>query len=172
MSPSGLDDIDRQILDLLQRDARMTNAAIGEVVGMTAPSVYDRVRKLEARGIITGYTALVDPVALGKTLTAFIRLTVAYDKRHDAGMAAVSRDPDVLECYSVAGEDCFIIKTRVSDPSELQALINRIRAKVTILRSVTMIALAAIKENQALNVFEAPPASAPRATRSAKGKPV
>lgn len=166
MSLSGLDNTDRQILDLLQRDARMTNAAIGEVVGMTAPSVYDRVRKLEARGIIKGYTALVDPVALGKTLTAFIRLTVAYDERHDAGMAVVSRDPDVLECYSVAGEDCFILKTRVSDPAELQALINRIRAKVTILRSVTMIALEAIKENQALNVFEAPP----KPKRPTKGK--
>jgi DNA-binding Lrp family transcriptional regulator len=75
----------------------------------------------------------------------------------------------VLECYSVAGEDCFIIKTRVSDPTELQALINRIRAKVTILRSVTMIALAAIKENQALNVFEAPP---PKNKRPTKGKRV
>lgn len=169
MSLSGLDDTDRQILDLLQRDARMTNAAIGEVVGMTAPSVYDRVRKLEARGIIKGYTALVDPVALGKTLTAFIRITVAYDERHDAGMAAVSRDPDVLECYSVAGEDCFILKTRVGDPSELQALINRIRGKVTVLRSVTMIAMSAIKESNALNVL---PERAPKATRSAKGKRV
>jgi DNA-binding Lrp family transcriptional regulator len=170
MSASGLDDTDRQILDLLQRDARMTNAAIGEVVGMTAPSVYDRVRKLEARGIIQRYTVMVDPAALGKTLTAFIRLTVSYDERHDTGMAAVSRDPDVLECYSVAGEDCFIIKTRVSDPSELQALINRIRAKVTILRSVTMIVLSAIKETQALNVFETPPVTRTRAARSTNGK--
>lgn len=169
MAASGLDETDRQILDLLQRDARMTNAAIGEVVGMTAPSVYDRVRKLEARGIIQQYTVVVDPVALGKTLTAFIRLTVAYDDRHDAGMAAVSRDPDVLECYSVAGEDCFIIKTRVANPSELQALINRIRAQVTILRSVTMIVLGAIKEGQALNVLPEA-AKTPRAARSKNGK--
>lgn len=167
MSASGLDDTDRRILDLLQRDARMTNAAIGEVVGMTAPSVYDRVRKLETRGIIKGYTALVDPVALGKPLTAFIRLTVAYDERHDAGMAAVSRDSDVLECYSVAGEDCFILKTRVGGPDELQALINRIRGQVTVLRSVTMIAMSAIKESNALNVL---PARAPKTTRPAKGK--
>jgi DNA-binding Lrp family transcriptional regulator len=166
MPPSGLDDVDRQILDLLQRDARMTNAAIGEVVGLSAPSVYDRIRKLEARGAIQRYTVVVDPAALGKTLTAFIRLTVAYDDRHDSGIAAVSRDPDVLECYSVAGEDCFIIKTRVSDPGQLQALINRIRAKVTILRSVTMIALEAIKENSALNVSS----ERPKAAHSPKGK--
>jgi Lrp/AsnC family leucine-responsive transcriptional regulator len=169
MPPSGLDETDRQILDLLQRDARITNAAIGEVVGMTAPSVYDRVRKLEARGVIQRYTVVVDPAALGKTLTAFIRLTVAYDERHDAGMAAVSGDPDVLECYSVAGEDCFIIKTRVGDPGELQALINRIRAKVTILRSVTMIVLAPIKETQAINVLNETP-KATRAARSKNGK--
>ncbi len=167
MSASHLDDTDRQILDLLQRDARMTNAALGEAVGMTAPSVYDRVRKLEARGVIKRYTVEVDPAALGKTLTAFIRLTAAYDDRHDAGIAAASRDPDVLECYSVAGEDCFIIKTRVSDPIELQALINRIRSKVTVLRSVTMIAIETIKESGTLNVL---PERLPKAARAHKGK--
>jgi len=152
-----LDKIDRQILDLLQANARRTNAEIAEEVGLAAPSVFERIRKLEQRGVIRGYTVQVDAAALGKPLTAFIRLTATYDDRYDAGLAAIAADPDVLECYSVAGEDCFIIKTRVDSPGALQALNHRIRARMTVQRSVTMIALAAIKEDGPLT------ASAPEA---------
>jgi Lrp/AsnC family leucine-responsive transcriptional regulator len=154
-----LDATDLQILDLLQRDARMTNAAIAERVGLAAPSVFERIRKLEQRGVIRGYAARLDPVALGKGLTAFIRLTVAYDERHAAGVEALRQDPDVLECYSVAGEDCFIIKTRVENPAALEALNNRIRSRLTVMRSVTMIALSAVKEDAPL-ALAAPPATA------------
>lgn len=162
--PVSLDDVDRKILELLQQDSRKTNAAIGLEVDLTAPSVFERIRKLEQRKVIQRYTVVVDPAAVGKTITAFIRLTVAYDEKHDAGIAAVSRDPDVLELYCVAGEDCFIIKTRVGSADELQALVNRIRTQVTVMRSVTMIALSAIKENTPICVA-APgdsPATRPR----------
>ena len=148
-----LDDIDRKIINLLQRDARMTNAAIAAEVNLTAPSVFERVRKLEQRGVIKRYTIQVDATALGRPLTAFIRLTVGYDEKHDPGMRLISQDPDVLECYSVAGEDCFILKTRVGNPEDLQALVNRIRTHITVLRSVTMIALSALKEEAPLNVL-------------------
>jgi Lrp/AsnC family leucine-responsive transcriptional regulator len=161
--PDLLDEIDRQILDLLQRDAHITNQAIAEKVNLTAPSVFERIRKLEQRGVIRGYTAMIDPAALNKTLTAFIRVTAAFDSKYDAGVQAVIRDPDVLECYSVAGEDCFIIKTRVSDPNELEALIKRIRGYMTVQRSVTMIALSALKEYGPLNIL---PVAAKSKTRS------
>ena len=145
-----LDDVDRKILDLLQQDGRMTNAAIGAEVGMTAPSVFERIRKLEQRGVIKGYSAVVNPAALGKVITAFIRLTAAWDERHEPGIAEISRDPDVLELYNVAGEDCFILKTRVDNPEQLEALLQRIRSRITVQRSVTMIAMSAIKENAPL----------------------
>ena len=135
----------------------MTNAAIAAEVGLTAPSVFERIRKLEQRGVIRGYTVDVDPAALGRTLTAFIRLTVAYDEKYASGIRAVSGDPDVLECYSVAGEDCFVIKTKVGDPGELEALINRIRSQVTVQRSVTMIVLSAVKEGTPVNVLPSTP---------------
>jgi Lrp/AsnC family leucine-responsive transcriptional regulator len=159
-----LDDIDRQILDLLQRDARMTNAALAAEVGLTAPSVFERIRKLEQRGVIRGYTITIDPAALGKTMTAFIRVTAAFDGKYNAGIAAISQDADVLECYGVAGEDCLIIKTVVSDPSELNALLHRIRGHVSVQHSVTMIALRALKESAPLNVLSkaAKPAAAKR----------
>ena len=148
---ANLDDTDRKILALLQQDARMTNAAIGEKVGMTAPSVFERIRKLESRKVIQRYTAVINPAALGKTITAFIRLTAAWDDRHDPGIAEISRDADVLELYNVAGEDCFILKTRVENPEELEALLQRIRSRITVQRSVTMIAMSAIKENAPLD---------------------
>lgn len=141
-----LDETDRKILNLLRQDARMTNAAIGEQVGLTAPSVFERVKKMEKRGIIRGYTVRVDEAALGKKVTAFIRLTAAFDEKHDPGMRAVARDPDVLEFYGVAGEDCFLIKTKVCETSDLLALLNRIRSHMTITQSVTMIVLDTHKE--------------------------
>jgi Lrp/AsnC family leucine-responsive transcriptional regulator len=141
-----VDDIDRQILDLLRENARMTNAAIGAKVGLSAPSVYERIRKLEKRGVIQGYTVRVDEAALGKKLTAFIRLTAVFDERHDPGIQAVAGDPDVLECYSVAGEDCFIVKTKVCEPADIQELLNRIRSHLNISRSVSMIVMNTLKE--------------------------
>jgi Lrp/AsnC family leucine-responsive transcriptional regulator len=147
-----LDDIDRQILDLLQRDTRLTNAAIAAEVGLTAPSVFERIRKLEQRGVIAGYTIKIDPAALGRPMTAFIRLTAAFDERYDSGLKTISEDPDVLECYAVAGEDCLVLKTRCGSPSDLENLLGRIRSCITVQRSVTMIALRALKENAPLNV--------------------
>jgi Lrp/AsnC family leucine-responsive transcriptional regulator len=137
---------------LLQDNARMTNAAIGAKVGLTAPSVFERIRKLEQRGVIRGYSAVVDPVALGKVMTAFIRLTAADDEKYSTGVEALREDPDVLECYHVAGEDCFLVKTKVANPAELEALLGRIRSKITIQRSVTMIALSTIKEGAPLSL--------------------
>lgn len=149
---ANLDDTDRRIIALLQNDARMTNAAIGAKVGLTAPSVFERIRKLEQRGVIRGYSAVVDPIALGKVMTAFIRLTAADDEKYTTGVEALRDDPDVLECYHVAGEDCFIVKTKVADPAELEALLTRIRSRITIQRSVTMIALSTIKEDTPLSL--------------------
>jgi Lrp/AsnC family leucine-responsive transcriptional regulator len=161
--PEKLDDVDLKILDLLQRDAHMTNQAIAQQVDMTAPSVFERIRKLEQRGVIRGYATRLDPAAFNKTLTAFIRVTAAFDSKYDAGVQSVIHDPDVLECYSVAGEDCFIIKTRVGDPGELEALIKRIRGYMTVQRSVTMIVLSALKEDGTMNIL---PVAAKSKTKS------
>lgn len=164
-----LDDIDRQIIALLQQDARLTNAAIGEKVGLAAPSVFERVKKLEQRGVIQGYTIQVDPAALGRPLTAFIRLTLAFDEKHEAGLRAIARDPEVLEAYDIAGEDCLILKTRVAGPEQLHALLNRIRAHVTVQRSVTMIVMSMLKEHGVLEAFEEPAPTNGSRARALKG---
>src|SRR5688572_22179811 len=119
-----IDEIDRQIIALLQEDARLSNAALADKVGLTSSTVHERVKKLERKGVIKGYMAVVDPALLGKTITAFIRLTVGvtaqgYLESKNGVMEVCLSEPDILECHGVAGEDCYILKARVANPQEL-----------------------------------------------------
>lgn len=158
MNVGMLDKLDRKILDLLQRDARMTNAAIAEQVGLSAPSVHERIKKLEARGVIKGYTAILDAESLGLPITAFIRVTVNTDADEDkAGVARLTEVPEVLECHHVAGEDCFILKVKVASPQHLERLLARVRASLNVARTVSMIVLSTAKEDTRLPVLSDPP---------------
>jgi Lrp/AsnC family leucine-responsive transcriptional regulator len=147
-----IDEIDRQILALLQEDARLSNGAIAERVGLTSSTVHDRVKKLERKGIIKGYVALVDAGLLDKSITAFIRLSVgSASEDYLASKKSVDdvcqAEPDVLECHGVAGEDCYVLKVRASSPQELEKLIERIRCNANISRSTTSIVLSTLKES-------------------------
>lgn len=157
-----LDDTDRKILELLQQDARMTNAAIGQEVGLSAPSVYERIKKMETKGVIKGYRAIVDAAALGQPVTAFIRLpSEATSGSYEDFLKSVdkaSRDPQVLECHSLAGEDCFILKVRVASPADLETLLHRLRSEAHIGRTISMIVLSTRKEETAVPIA---PASTP-----------
>jgi Lrp/AsnC family leucine-responsive transcriptional regulator len=150
-----IDEIDRQILLLLQDDARLSNAALAEQVGLTASTVYERVKKLERKGIIKGYAAIVDAEAIGKPIMAFIRLTVGvavegYLESKNNVMNFCLAEPDVLECHGVAGEDCYILKVRATSPKDLEQLVDRIRCQAPISRSVTSIVMSTFKENSKL----------------------
>ena len=143
-----IDATDRKILELLQVNGRMSNAEMAEAVGLTVSSVHERVKKLERRGIITGYVAVVDPEKLGKPLLAFVRLTVAS---HEAAREGIQKlcgnEIDILECHNVAGEDCFILKVRAAGPKHLEKLISAIRGSADAGRSVTNIVLSTYKES-------------------------
>jgi Lrp/AsnC family transcriptional regulator, leucine-responsive regulatory protein len=98
-----IDQIDRKLLGLLQGDARLSNAELAEAVGLTVSSVHERVKKLEKRGIITGYVATVDAEKLGKPLLAFVRATVSSDgpesleTAHERMLVACAAESDILE---------------------------------------------------------------------------
>jgi Lrp/AsnC family transcriptional regulator, leucine-responsive regulatory protein len=150
-----IDEIDRQIITLLQEDARLSNAALADRVGLTSSTVHERVKKMERKGIIKGYMAVVDPALLGKTITAFIRLTVGvttqgYIESKNGIMEVCLSEPDILECHGVAGEDCYILKARVANPQELERLIERIRMKSQVARTITSIVLSTFKETTAI----------------------
>jgi len=122
----SLDRIDRTLLDVVQSDARLSFREIGRRIGMSTPAVADRIRRLEAAGVILGYAARVDRAAVGQEIGAFIRLTVSdKDFRRVAGLCR-SLDA-VVECHHITGEDSFVIRVAVASIAELEDVISRFR---------------------------------------------
>lgn len=120
-----MDDLNWRILELLQQDARLPYSEIGRRVGLSAPAVAERVRRMEDAGIITGYRAIVDPGKLGYGLEVFARLRVSGDK-HAAVRKLMVQTPEVLECWHVTGEDCYIIRARLESVGHLEELLRRL----------------------------------------------
>lgn len=147
MRPSGLDEVDLEILRLLQADGRATHAAIGKVVGLTGSSVYSRVRRMEREGVIRGYTTLIEPSALQQTLVAYMRVGTHADADEQGPFEDFVRgEPQILECHDVDGEDSYVVKIRTATPQTLRSLLARIRTIPGVTRTVTSIALMTIKE--------------------------
>lgn len=119
-----LDDIDRRILQLLQADARIANAAIARDVGLAPSAVFQRIRKLEDGGIIRGYHAHLDPASVGQGLLAFIAVQTGEGARARETAAMLADIPEVLEVHRVVGQDCFFLKVRVRDAQALGALLD------------------------------------------------
>jgi Lrp/AsnC family leucine-responsive transcriptional regulator len=139
-----LDEIDRTILRILLANGKTSQADIAEQVGIKAPSVFERIKKLQDRGIITGYSACVDADKLGKNLTAFISVTLEGGARYadESGIIeAIREETSIEECHIVAGEESFIIKARVSTPLELQLLTTRLRRIEGVANTRTTVAL-------------------------------
>jgi Lrp/AsnC family transcriptional regulator, leucine-responsive regulatory protein len=146
---SHVDEIDRMILVALQNDARMPLATIAKEVNLSGAAVAERLRKLEQTGVIRGYQAIVDHEKLGKPLMAFIRVTQAGRSVGDdeQQIGALIADPDILEIHHVAGEDCFILKVRAADPRGIEALLKRLRTRLHVDRTITMIVLSTVKDD-------------------------
>jgi len=142
-----LDEIDYKFLELLQRDARMTQQQIAEAVGLSQPAVAQRVRKLEDQGVITGYVALVDAHQLGKDITAFIGVTTDHPK-YNAGFARkILALPEVLECHRVAGEYSYLLKVKTENTASLDRFITELLRTIPgVNRSYTTLVLASVKE--------------------------
>lgn len=139
-----LDDIDRTILRILLANGKTSQADIAEQVGIKAPSVFERIKKLQDRGVITGYSACVDADKLGKNLTAFISVTLEGGARYadeSSIIDSIRSETSIEECHIVAGEESFIIKARVSTPLELQELTTRLRRMEGVANTRTTVAL-------------------------------
>lgn len=119
-----MDDIDRRILELLQHDARIANAAIARDVGLAPSAVFQRIRKLESTGVIRGYHAHLDPAALDRGLLAFITVQTGEGARAKETASMLSSIREVLEVHRVVGEDCFFLKVRVRDAAALGDLLD------------------------------------------------
>lgn len=145
--PDGLDEIDLRILRSLQEDGRISNAEIARRLGMAASAIYERIRKLEDRGVIRGYTARLDPKALGYGLVAFVRIQTGDGARLSDTAPALNAMPEVQEAHRVVGEDCFFIKVRVEDTDALARLLDdKIQVLPFVASTKTTIVLNTTKE--------------------------
>lgn len=119
-----LDDTDKRILRLLQRDARIANAAIAREVGLAPSAVFQRIKKLESAGIIRGYHAELDPMAMEQGLLAFVTVRTGEGARAREAAAMLAAVPQVVEVHRVVGDDCFFLKVRVKDTDALGRLLD------------------------------------------------
>ena len=119
-----LDGVNLRLLDELQRDARLTLAELGRRVGLSAPAVAERLQRLEEGEVLRGYHADVDPVALGYSQSAVLRIRPAPRELRKVAQLAQTT-PEVVECHRITGDDCYFMKMHVRDVAHLEEVIDR-----------------------------------------------
>ena len=134
-----MESTDAQILGLLARDGRMSYTDIGRATGLSTSAAQQRVRRLEQRGVITGYRAVIDPEALGKMLTAFISLRTLNPVEDDDVPVKLIELPEIVSCYSVAGRESHLLVVQVASPSELERLLSDIRQRAGVSTETTLV---------------------------------
>lgn len=134
-----LDSIDLHILTILQDDCTLQLAKIGDKVGLSAPSVVERIKKLEEQGIIKGYHAVLDARLLGKDVTAFVGVSISHPKLISEFEETVAQMPDILECHHVTGHHTLLIKLKTEDTPSLEELIRTLRSMPGVERTETLV---------------------------------
>ena len=154
-SDRNIDEIDSKILNLLQANARTPQVEIAREVGLAPSAILERIRKLEARGVVRGYAALLDPRALGQGMLAFVAVKSAEPPGEDRVAKALAGVPEVLEVHHVAGEDCYLVKLRARDAAHVGELLRtRIGGISGVTSTRTTIVLETVKETPRLPVIE------------------
>jgi len=123
-----LDDLDRKLLDILVKDSRTSLKELAQQVGLSSPSVSERLRRLEERGVIRAFTVEIDPEALGFPLQAIVRVRPLPGKLHIV-QQLIEEIPEFGECDKVTGDDCFVARLYVRSMGELDKLLDRIADK-------------------------------------------
>ncbi|MDP9417028.1 MAG: Lrp/AsnC family transcriptional regulator [Actinomycetota bacterium] len=134
-----MEDLDRQIVRLLAAEGRMSYTDLGKATGLSTSAVHQRVRRLEHRGILRGYAAVIDSEAIGLPLTAFISLKPIDPSAPDDVPDRLAELTEIEACHSVAGEESYILKVRVSTPADLEVLLGTIRAKANVATRTTIV---------------------------------
>lgn len=145
-----LDAIDIQILALLQAHCKMPLAKIGQRVGLSAPAVIERIKKLEESGVITGYTAMLDARKLGCDIAAFIGVLTSHPKSIRDVEQQIESRPEVLECHHVTGGYTLLLKVKTANTTTLEELISHLRSIEGVSRTETMVVLSTHTEHQLL----------------------
>jgi Lrp/AsnC family transcriptional regulator, leucine-responsive regulatory protein len=143
--------MDRKAIARLQTDGRESWTRLAQLLGVTGPAAAERVRRLEERGVIRGYAALLDPKSVGARLTAFVAVTLEHPKHRRAFLERVDALPEVQECHHVAGDDDYLLKVRCRGPRDLDRVISdELKSVPEIGRTRTTIVLSTTKETPML----------------------
>lgn len=135
----GLDEVDRTLVRELVADGRATLAQLAAVTGLSVSAVQSRVRRLESRGVVTGYSARVDPEAFGQMLSAFVAITPLDPSQPDDAPARLEHIAEIEACHSVAGEESYVLLVRVESPRALEVLLQQIRTTANVRTRSTII---------------------------------
>lgn len=152
MRGSTLDDIDRKLLMLLQEDGRTSQHDLAEAVGLSSPATGERLRKLEERGIIKGFTAVLDAKLLGRDVTAFIAVGIDGSRFYPEFVEHAQVHPEIMECHAVTGQGSHLLKIRTHDTSTLERLLSEIQSWPGVSGTTTSIVLSALKESTRVDV--------------------
>lgn len=148
-----IDDKDRLISNLLQKNARIPNAEIARQLGMAPSAILERIRRLEERGVIRGYLAQIEPKSLGLGLLAFVYVRADDPPGHQETAQALKQLPEILELHHIAGEDCYLAKVRAADTESLGRLLTEKFGAIPTVRSTrTTIVLGTIKDDLRLPI--------------------
>lgn len=139
MTGVALDEVDRQLLVLLAQDGRKSYADLARDTGLSTSAVHQRVRRLEQRGTVQGYSARVDPVAVGLPLSAFVSIQPIDPAAPDDAPERLRHLVAVEACFSVAGTESYILQVRVAGPAELEQLLQEIRAAAGVSTRTTVV---------------------------------
>jgi Lrp/AsnC family transcriptional regulator, leucine-responsive regulatory protein len=147
-----LDEIDVKIMEILQKKGRTRRNDLAESVGLSLPSVSERLRKLEENAYITGYHATVDPKKLGRDVTAFILVSVDSSKHYAQFIEHAHAVDEILECHAVTGEGSHLLKIRTTNTGSLERLLAKIQAWPGVGGTRTHLVLSTTKETMRIKV--------------------
>ena len=139
MAEAELDDVDRILVRELIADGRATLAHLATAAGLSVSAVQSRVRRLEARGVVSGYAARIDPDAVGSMLSAFVAITPLDPSQPDDAPARLQHVPEIEACYSVAGDDNYVLLVHVESARALEGLLQKIRTAADVKTRSTII---------------------------------
>jgi Lrp/AsnC family leucine-responsive transcriptional regulator len=134
-----VEDVDRAIVRLLSADGRRSFTDLSRETGLSVSAVHQRVRRLEQRGVISGYRTVVDPVELGLPLTAFVSIKPIDPSAPDDAPERLTHLSAIEACHSVAGDESYILKVRVATPADLELLLQEIRAAANVSTRTTVV---------------------------------
>jgi Lrp/AsnC family leucine-responsive transcriptional regulator len=147
-----IDDLDIKILKILQENGRTKRNVIGEAVGLSIPSISERLHKLETKGVLEGYYAKVNKKAFGYDIMAYIHVFMDSSKHYSSLITNVEKIPQILECHSILGEGSHLLKAIVKNTESLEQLLSKIQSWPGVTATKTTFVLSTIKETTAIEI--------------------